>query len=200
MKLYVTRGSPYARLARIVVVEKGLEDRVEIIEAKTRTAGSPYYQINPSGRVPYLVDDTGIGMEDSQLICAYLDALDGKPRFHSVTHASDWAYLRFEFAARSMCDGVAVWGREMARPENERSPTTLAHEAARAQRMANFFEDRATDPPMQGSPGMAHLILAIAVEMARKRGLGDLTAGRPRLASWMRSISDLPSMQRTVPP
>src|SRR5262245_48802797 len=32
--------------------------------------GSPYYQINPSGRVPYLVDDTDVGMEDSQLICA----------------------------------------------------------------------------------------------------------------------------------
>ena len=44
MERYVTRGSPNARLVRIVVVEKGLEDRVEIIEAKTRTAGSPYYQ------------------------------------------------------------------------------------------------------------------------------------------------------------
>ena len=31
---------------------KALEDRVEIIEAKTRTQGSPYYRINPSGRVP----------------------------------------------------------------------------------------------------------------------------------------------------
>jgi glutathione S-transferase len=28
MKLYVTYGSPYARLARMVVVEKGLEGRV----------------------------------------------------------------------------------------------------------------------------------------------------------------------------
>ena len=46
MKLYVTYGSPYARLARIIVIEKALEDRVEIIEAKTRTPGSPYYQIN----------------------------------------------------------------------------------------------------------------------------------------------------------
>src|SRR5262249_39087036 len=72
MKLYVTYGSPYARLARIIVIEKALEERVEIIEAKTRTPGSPYYQINPSGRVPYLVDDSGVGMEDSQLICAYL--------------------------------------------------------------------------------------------------------------------------------
>src|SRR5499427_4669081 len=200
MKLYVTYGSPYARLARIMVIEKALEDRVEIIEAKTRTPGSPYYQINPSGRVPYLVDDAGVGMEDSQLICAYLDRLDGKPRFHDAARASDWARLRLEFAARSLCDGIAVWGREMARPQNERSPTTLAHEAARAQRMADFFEDRATGPQMQGPPSMAHLILAVAVEMARNRGLGDLTAGRRRLASWMHPISDLPSLRRTVPP
>ena len=53
MKLYVTYGSPYARLARIIVIEKALEDRVEIIEAKTLATGSPYYQINPSGRVPF---------------------------------------------------------------------------------------------------------------------------------------------------
>jgi glutathione S-transferase len=200
MKLYVTYGSPYARLARIIVIEKALEDRVEIIEAKTRTPGSPYYQINRSGRVPYLIDDAGVGMEDSQLICAYLDALDGKPRFHNASRAADWTYLRFEFAARSMCDGIAVWGREMARPENERSPTTLAHEATRARRMADFFDDSATDPVMLGSPCMTHLILAVAVEMARKRGLGDLTADRPRLAHWMRSISNRPSMQRTAPP
>jgi glutathione S-transferase len=200
MKLYVTYGSPYARLARIIIIEKALEGRVEIIQAKTRTPGSPYYQINPSGRVPYLVDNTGVGMEDSQLICAYLDGLDGKPRFHRTAHASDWAHLRLEFAARSMCDGIAVWGREMARPENERSPTTLAHELARAQRMADYFEDRVTDPLMQGRSAMAHLILAVAIEMARKRGLGDLTAGRRQLASWMRPISNIPSMQRTAPP
>jgi glutathione S-transferase len=200
MKLYVTYRSPYARLARIIVIEKALEDRVEIIAAKTRTADSPYYQINPSGRVPYLVDETGTGMEDSQLICAYLDGLDGKPRFHDPSRASDWACRRLEFAARSMCDGIAVWGREMARPENERSPTTLSHESARAQRMADFFENRVTDPPLQEPPGMAHFMLAVAIEMARKRGLGDLAAVRPRLATWMRSISDLPSMQRTAPP
>jgi glutathione S-transferase len=123
MKLYVTYGSPYARLARIIVIEKVLEGRVEIIQAKTRTPGSPYYQINPSGRVPYLVDDAGVGMEDSQIICAYLDGLDGKPRFHRAAHVSDWACLRLEFAARSMCDGIAVWGREMPGPKaNVRRP------------------------------------------------------------------------------
>ena len=109
MKLYVTHTSPYARLARIIVIEKALEDRIEIIEAKSHQ-GSPYYQINPSGRVPYLVDDAGVGMEDSQLICAYLDNLDGEPRFHDPLREPNWAYLRLEFRARSMCDGIS-YGR-----------------------------------------------------------------------------------------
>jgi glutathione S-transferase len=200
MKLYVTFTSPYARLARILVIEKLLEDRVEIIAAKTRVADSPYYQINPSGRVPYLIDDSGIGMEDSQLICAYLDSLDGKPRFHDPRRQSDWAYQRLEFAARNMCEGICVWVREMARPASERSPTVLAHELSRAQRMADVFEERVGDPRMQGTPTMAHLTLVVALDVAAKRGLGNLTTGRPQLAAWMRSISALPSMQRTTPP
>jgi len=200
MKLYVTFTSPYARLARILVIEKSLEDRIEVIAAKTRTANSPYYQINPSGRVPYLVDGAGVGMEDSQLICAYLDSLDGKPRFHDARRQTNWHYQRLEFSARNMCEGICVWVREMARPAGERSPTALAHEVVRAQRMADVFEQRVADPLMQGAPTMAHLTLAVALDVARKRGLGDLTEGRPQLASWMRSISELPSMQRTVPP
>ena len=58
MKLYVTLGSPYARLARILVLEKALEDRVEIIQAKTRTSGSPYYSLTLCEPEKYL---TGLG-------------------------------------------------------------------------------------------------------------------------------------------
>jgi hypothetical protein len=90
---------------------------------------------------------------------APFDDVGGRPRFHNASHASDWAHLRLEFAARSMCESIAVWGQEMARLDNERSPTALAHESARAQRMVDFFEDHVTDPLMQG--GMAHLILAV---------------------------------------
>jgi glutathione S-transferase len=200
MKLYVTFTSPYARLARIVVLEKALDNRVEIIAAKTRIADSPYYQINPSGRVPYLVDDAGAGMEDSQLICAYLDGLDGKPRFHDARRQADWDYQRLEFSARSMCEGICVWVREMARPAGERSPSVLAHQVARAQRMADAFERRAADPLMQGAPAMAHLTLAVALDVAAKRGFGDLSVGRPQLAAWMRSMCELPSIQKTAPP
>jgi hypothetical protein len=102
--------------------------------------------------------------------------------------------------ARSMCDGISVWTREMARPVNERSPTVLAHEVARSQRMADVFEGYMADPLMQGASRMAHFILAAALERGRYCGLDNLTKGRPLLANWMRSMSDLPSMRRTAPP
>ena len=197
MKLYVTFTSPYARLARIVVAQKNLAARVEIIEARTRTAGSDYYRINPSGRVPYLIDDEGVGMEDSQVICAYLDRLDGAPWLHTRGD-DDWAYRRVEASARSLCDGIAVWTREMRRPENERSPTTLTHEAARSERLADYFETEVSRPLLQAEPTMAHLVLAVALETVRMRGLGDLTASRPALRSWLERMSQLPGMGATA--
>src|SRR5262245_17602163 len=112
-------------------------------------------------------------MEDSQVICAYFDSLDGNPHFHKPTLNLDWAYLRLEFSARSMCDGISVWTREMARPAHECS--VLAHEVARSQRMADIFERYLADPLMQGAPRMAHFILAVALERARYCGLDGLT-------------------------
>ncbi len=198
MKLYVTLTSPYARLARILVYEKKLQDRVEIVEAKTRTANSPYYAINPSGRVPYLLDDAGVGMEDSQLICVRLDGLDGKPWLRHALEDGDWAYRRIEASARSFCDGISVWVREMSRPESERSPTVLAHEVARSERLADLFAARVADPLLQEPPSMAQLILAVSLESASERGPGDLTAGRPALAAWLGRLSQLPAMQATA--
>jgi len=198
MKLYVTLTSPYARLARILVVEKKLQGNVEIIEAKTRTVDSPFYAINPSGRVPYLVDDAGVGMEDSQLICAYLDGLDGRPWLRHALTDTDWSYRRFEATARSLCDGISVWVREMSRPENERSPTVLAHELARSQRMADFFAVLVNDPLMNGPPSMGQLLLAVSLESASKRGPTDLVVGRAALASWLQRLSGYPAMRATA--
>lgn len=72
-------------MARIVILGKGLGDRVEIVPAKTRRENSAYYEINPSGRVPFLVtselEGGNKGFEESAPICRHLDALDGAPRF-----------------------------------------------------------------------------------------------------------------------
>jgi glutathione S-transferase len=200
MKLYITPGSPYARMARIVVLEKGLEGRVETIVAKTRLADSPYYGINPSGRVPYLVRDDGVGMEESSLICAYLDRLDGEPKFDPPDGARSWEARRLEALARSMLDGLSVWGREISRPESERSPGVIQHEANRAQRMADVWEREIEQTLMRGALNMIQITLACALGLEARNPGFLWRPGHPKLSRWFGEIAARPSFAATAPP
>jgi glutathione S-transferase len=200
MKLYITPGSPYARLARIVVLEKGLESRVEVIPAQTRTVNSPYYAINPSGRVPYLVRDDGIGLEDSTVICAYLDHCDGKPIFTQNNGEPDWEALRLETLGRSLMDGVAVWLREITRPANEQSPTTVNHESDRARRFADLWETEIDHPLMHGPLNLAQLTLGCALGLEARVSAFKWRPGHPKLRPWYDAIAARPSFEATKPP
>jgi hypothetical protein len=51
----------------------------------------------------------------------------------------------------------------------------LAHEGARSQRMADFFEARVNDPVMNRPRSMAQLLLAVSVQPAMN--LEDLKKG-----------------------
>ena len=203
MKLHITPGSPYARMARIVVLEKGLADKVEVVLAKTRTPDSPYYRINPSGRVPFLELDDGKGFEDSPLICLYLDQLDGKPSLHPENGRAGLEMRRLEAMARSMLDGLSVWGREIIyRTEEMRSKMILDHEAARAMRMADAFETEMANPVLTGPLNIAQITLGCAVNGpgAPKLCGQDWRATHPKLAAWAEKIAARPSFAATVPP
>jgi glutathione S-transferase len=198
MKLYHTVTSPYGRLARIIVIERGLQSRIELLEAKTRTTDSPYYQVNPSGRVPFLVRDDGGTMEDSQLIARYLDQLDGAPRLHVPFEQEDWTYGRLESYARSMVDGLSVHVREIRRPENERSPTVIRHETDRAIRLADHWERELAHPLMNGPLNMAQLLLIVALDLAASSKIADLEGGRARLTAWAKRMREVPSVHATA--
>ncbi|HEU4342194.1 MAG TPA: glutathione S-transferase N-terminal domain-containing protein [Candidatus Binatia bacterium] len=200
MKLYITPASPYARMARIVVIEKGLEDRIEIIAAQTRLVKSPYYRINPSGRVPYLIRDDGVGLEESAVICAYLDHLDGKPLFDLPSGDEAWETRRLEAMARSMLDGLTVWGREITRPKNEQSPTVLRHEADRSKRMADLWEREIDHPPMRRALNMAQITLACALGFEVRLPDFHWRPGHQKLCDWFDQIAARPSIAATAPP
>jgi len=200
MQLYITPGSPYARMARIVVIEKGLQNRVEIISAKTRVADSPYYEINPSGRVPYLICDDGIRFEESHLICAYLDQLDGKPVFQLARDVQSWDGQRLEALARSLVDGLSVWGREMSRPENERSPGIIRHETKRAERMTRLWEREIEHRLMHGPLNMAQITLACGLGMEARNPDFRWRSANPTLSEWFGRIAARQSFTATAPP
>ena len=194
MKLYVTANSPYARMARIVVLEKKLERQVEIVYPKTRTDGSPYYKVNPSGRVPYLARDDGVGMEESALICAYL----GRPEF-SLSAPEAWEEHRLTGLARSWVDGVSVWNRELARPENERSPTVIRHETHRAHRMADVWEKEIDHALMRGPFNLLQLTVGCTLGLEARNAGFRWRHGRPKLCAWFERIAARPSFVATAP-
>jgi glutathione S-transferase len=199
MKLYITHTSPYARIARIAVLELGLGDRIALIVAQTRTADSAYYTINPSGRVPYLVTDEGLELEDSTLICAYLGQLDGVTLFDLPSGEQEWETQRLEALARSMLDGLAVWSRELRRPVEERSPTILEHELERSQRMADLWEMTIDQPLMHGQLNMAQITLISALQLERRNPEFNWRPGRPKLSNWADSIARRSSISATMP-
>jgi len=200
MKLYITPGSPYARMARIMVLEKGLESRVEIIVAKTRAADSPYYDINPSGRVPYLIRDDGVGLEESALICAYLDGFDGRPAFDLPEDGQSWEARRLEALARSLLDGLSVWGREITRPESERSPGVIQHETERARRMVEVWERAIEHRMMSGAVNMIQITLACALGLEARNPGFRWRPGHPQLSEWFDRMAARPSFAATAPP
>ena len=202
MKLYTTLTSPYGRIARIVILEKGLQDHVLLEKAATRTPGSPYYAINPSGRVPYLLLDDGSGIEESSLICEYLDHADGEPSLTAVAKGEGLAAKRLEARARSMLDGLSLWGREyLYRPAEIRSETLVEHEHARAIRLADFFEAHVDSPVMTGALNMAQITLAATLHGRDGTPKGfDWRSGRGKLSAWVDNIGERASVQAPLPP
>lgn len=199
MKLYTTSTSPYGRIARIAAIEHGLSDRIEVLPARTREADSPYYSINPSGRVPYLVVEPGVTFEDSHLICSYFDSIGEGPQLAWEWRYEDWAYGRLETEARSFLDGISVLGRELRRPETDRSPIIIAHEETRADRLAALWE-RQIDTPLMSEPlNMAQLLLVCAIDSGRFYRNWDACSGRPALTAWHARAHERHSLQITQP-
>jgi glutathione S-transferase len=63
--------SPYARKVRLVLAEKRLPFELRVEKPWERRAD--YLALNPSGTVPTLVEENGLAIPDSSVICEYLD-------------------------------------------------------------------------------------------------------------------------------
>ncbi|MNV50282.1 putative GST-like protein YibF [compost metagenome] len=73
MKLLGSLASPYVRKVRVVLAEKKLDYRLELLDVwQDRVAITA---VNPLGKVPCLVLDDGAALVDSRVIVEYLDTL-----------------------------------------------------------------------------------------------------------------------------
>jgi len=69
--LYHLPLSPFARKVRLVLAEKRLPFELRVEKVWERRP--EYLELNPAGTVPTLIEDNGLVIPDSGVICEYLD-------------------------------------------------------------------------------------------------------------------------------
>lgn len=202
MKLYFANTSPYARKARMTVIEKALEDRVEAIFQNPFDDSPELKTANPLGKVPALVTDTGEAIFDSRVICAYLDTLVGRPRLYPTGDAL-WSARVGETMADGILDAAFATVMERRRPEAQQSSDWIGRWRASLDRTFTAIEAELAKggSRFDGDLTIAHIALGAALGYLDFR-LPDIDwrTGNDHLAAWYHTFSTRDAMQRTAPP
>jgi glutathione S-transferase len=123
MKLYITAPSPFARKCRIVAREKGLS--IEEVFVDPYANAPELLAANPVVQVPTLIALDGLPVNDSPVICEYLDSLGSGPRLLPADGAGRLRVRRLEVLADGLLEMGVKLVLEKRRPENERSPSWM---------------------------------------------------------------------------
>ena len=135
MKLVVATPSPFARKARIAMLEKGLAHDV-IVQ-------NPWQQgiaANPLGKVPVLYLDDGRIVHDSSVIVEYLETLGAPPALIPDDPPQRVTHKQVEAIADGICDAVVLVVTERSRPPEKRSSEWIARQAAKIPKALDELE------------------------------------------------------------
>lgn len=180
MKLFYTSNSPYARVVRVVVLELGLENRVEMQKVTVRDRNSDLLNYNPTGKVPTLETDDGFILSETRIICSYLNSLNNDIQL--ISDVADGYSQQLEGIASGFLDGIATWVREQKRQPTQQSPDILELEQLRASRCLDYF-DSILDQFHQ-SPHLSQIILGCALGMEKFLPEFQWRRQHPNLANW----------------
>lgn len=195
MKLYITTPSPYARKCRIVAREKGI--------ALDEIAVDPYANApellasNPLVQVPTLIAADGQPLNDSPVICEYLDTLGSGPRLLPEGGEDRLRVRRIETLADGALEMGVKWVLEKRRPEAERSSSWMVRWTENMGRALDGLEAADLDAD--------HLDLGAITAAVAMTWIGfrhpeyDVAAGRPRLMALTAALEARPSFVATRP-
>ena len=133
-RLLYAPASPFARIARIALIETELDDRVSKQEVSLYTPDSVVIPLNPVARVPTLELDDGTVLTESSLILAWIDAEHAGAPLLPRDGADGWRVLSEMGTAWGLMDGIVAWARALRPPENERAPRVIEWETLRVKR------------------------------------------------------------------
>lgn len=201
MRLRLTPNSPFARKVRVVALELGIAERIELLPADLQVEDPVFLRQNPLGKVPVLVTDEGDAVADSRVICEYLDASFGGHRLLPAQGRERWHAQTMAALADGVVEAALVVRRESQRPEAQRSAALMAAQQGKIDRGLDRLQEEFADEASWGRFDMAAIATACALGWLELRFSADMVFGtRPALRRWWQQAAEpRASMQATRP-
>lgn len=200
MKLVIAKPSPYARKARVALIEKGIPFETEI--DVPWNPGTEAQHLNPLGKIPILVLDDGRVVHDSKVIVDYLETLGRLPSLIPSDPSLRLAHKQIEATADGVCDAVVLIVLERSRAPALQSTDWVSRQLRKVE---------------AGTSALAHELGPRQWFVGSEFGLADIAVGcmlgyldlrlvefdwhsrHPNLAVFAERIFTRPSFAATIP-
>jgi glutathione S-transferase len=198
MELKFSGLSPYVRKVMVVAHEVGVADRLTLTPIKTREEPEKILPVNPLGKIPALITDSGQVLYDSPVICEYLDAEFGGRKLLPAGGERRWAILTRAALADGLLDAGILVRNERLRPAELQSSEWIGWQLRKLDAGLDSLERAAAG----FGAGLDMGLIAVGCVLGYLPLRVEETKGLerwPQLKSWYATMSQRPSFQRTAP-
>ncbi len=202
MKLFYAPQSPFARKVRVVSIEIGVEEQIELVFIKV-LPGTPNTTFqnthNPLRKIPALETSGGSTIYDSTVICEYLDSLSGVTKMIPADGPERWRTLTNHALAQGMCESAVLIRYETwLRPEPLRWANWTNDQWDRINTGLEWFERN--DEAVGGQIDLAQITLGCLLGYMDFRWPDNGWRERyPNISDWYEILMRRPSFSRTIP-
>jgi glutathione S-transferase len=198
MELYYSITSPYARKVQVLIIEKGLAERVKLTLANPFAMNEQLQRVNPLNKIPALVLDDGSSLYDSPVICEYLDSFNPHLPTIPPTGTARFKVLRQQAIADGIMDAAILTVMETRRTDAERSKSWISRWESAVSASLNVLETEIQTCPDQVDIGQIAIGCALGYLDFRLAAL-NWRHDRVNLGEWFDRFATRVSMQQTVP-
>ena len=202
LQLFNSPTSPYVRKVRVLLLETGLENQVDLIDTQV-TPIKPNGDLNltnPIGKVPAILTENGLSLFDSPVICEYLDSLHSGMKMFPKNGTSRWIALRRQALGDGLLD-AAILGRyeSTLRPAAKLWQDWLDAQMGKIHRSLDAMDAEAKE--IEGIVDIGTITIACALGYLDFRyDQMNWRSERSDLSAWFEKFSLRPSMAATVAP
>lgn len=196
MHLYINTTSPFVRLVRLAIEEKGLSDKVTLEIVDPWGDPEAFLAANPAGRVPTLTTDDGHVIAEAHLILRYLDEIAGPTIYPAEELAQTLAVAAPALGATEAATAVIIGRKSSDKFDSDmvgsKRYRTMAEGLKRLDAtLPRDFADR---------PDIGNFAAVTAVDYITFRFTDrDWLADLPNLRDWRERQRGHPSVEATMP-